>query len=384
MVLNFDPYVERRHTDSDKWHKYEGKEIIPLWVADSDFKSPPAVIDALQKRVAHGVFGYGFPSPELIEVFIKRMKQRYQWEVKPEWLVFLPGMVCGLNLCVRALTTPEQSSIAPHPIYPPFMKSARAAGRHQTSTPVKLLGKRWVLDLESINQQLSGNERLLMLCNPQNPGGTVYRRNELMAQLDFAQRHNLIVCSDEIHCDLILEQGLEHIPFATLNEDSAQRSVTLMAPSKTFNIAGLGATIAIIPNAMLRSRFSEARAGIIPNVDILAYVAATAAYRDGEAWLQEQLDYLRGNRDLVMERINAIPGLTLMPVEATYLAWIDASALPVANPYVFFEQAGVGLSPGGEFGNSYFVRLNFACHRDLLEKALTLMDKAVANLPVTI
>ncbi|GKX61496.1 MalY/PatB family protein [Pragia fontium] len=383
MASNFDLYVERRHTDSDKWHKYEGKEIIPLWVADSDFISPPAVIDALQKRVAHGVFGYGYPSPELSDVFIQRMQQLYQWEVKPEWLVFLPGLVCGLNLSVRALTTPEQGTIAPHPIYPPFMKSARLANRNQVSAPIKLQGKRWVLDLEATEQQLSGNEKLLMLCNPHNPGGTIYRRSELLDQLDFAQRHNLIVCSDEIHCDLLLEEGLEHIPFASLSEDASQRSITLMAPSKTFNIAGLGASIAVIPNANLRNRFIEARMGIVPNVDILAYVAATAAYKDGEQWLADQLDYLRGNRDLVMEKINTIPGLKLMPVEATYLAWIDASELPVSNPHAFFEEAGVGLSPGSDFGNPSFVRLNFACHRELLTQALERMANAVANLPTT-
>ncbi|MCD1125786.1 PatB family C-S lyase [Jinshanibacter sp. LJY008] len=381
MASNFDLYVERHHTDSDKWHKYEDKEIIPLWVADSDFKSPPAVIEALQKRVAHGVFGYGYPSPELVDVFIQRMKQRYQWDVKSEWLVFLPGLVCGLNLCVRALTTPEQGTIAPHPIYPPFMKSARFANRNQVSAPVKLQNKRWVLDLEATENQLSGSEKLLLLCNPQNPGGTVYRRHELAAQLDFAQRHNLIVCSDEIHCDLLLDEGLEHIPFASLNEDAAQRSVTLMSPSKTFNIAGLGASIAVIPNAALRHRFTEARAGIVPSVDILAYVAATAAYQGGDQWLEEQLLYLRGNRDLVMEKINAIPGLKLMPVEATYLAWIDASGLAVSNPHTFFEQAGVGLSPGSDFGNPNFVRLNFGCQRALLEQALTRMANAVATLP---
>ncbi|MDR0807512.1 MAG: PatB family C-S lyase [Enterobacteriaceae bacterium] len=383
MAFNFDQYVERRHTDSDKWHKYEGKEILPLWVADSDFKSPPAVIEALQARVAQGVFGYGYPSPELIDIFIQRMKQRYNWEVQPEWLVFLPGLVCGLNLSVRALTTPEQGTIAPHPIYPPFMKSARLANRTQVSAPVKLQNKRWVLDLDATEPQLSGHEKLLLLCNPQNPGGTVYRREELLAQLDFAQRHNLVVCSDEIHCDLLLEQGLEHIPFASLSEDAAQRSVTLMAPSKTFNIAGLGASIAIIPNATLRHRFIEARMGIVPSVDILAYVAATAAYKDGDVWLAEQLDYLRANRDLVMEKINAIPGLKLMPVEATYMAWIDASALPITNPHAFFEEAGVGLSPGSDFGNPHFVRLNFACHRSVLEQALERMKKAAVDLLAT-
>ncbi|AWH87491.1 MalY/PatB family protein [Limnobaculum parvum] len=381
MASNFDLYVERRHTDSDKWHKYEDTEIIPLWVADSDFKSPPVVIEALQKRVAHGVFGYGYPSPALIDVFIQRMKQRYQWDIKSEWLVFLPGLVCGLNLCVRALTTPEQGTIAPHPIYSPFMKAARFANRNQISAPVKLQNKRWVLDLEATENQLSGSEKMLLLCNPQNPGGTVYRRHELVAQLDFAQRHNLIVCSDEIHCDLLLDEGLKHIPFASLSEDAAQRSVTLMSPSKTFNIAGLGASIAVIPNTALRHRFIEARSGIVPSVDILAYVAATAAYQGGEEWLSEQLVYLRGNRDLVLERINAIPGLKLMPIEATYLAWIDASGLAVTNPHAFFEQAGVGLSPGSDFGNPNFVRLNFGCQRALLEQALTRMANAVATLP---
>ncbi len=384
MASNFDLYVERRHTDSDKWHKYENKEIIPLWVADSDFKSPDAVIEALQQRVAHGVFGYGYPSPELTEVFISRMKSLYNWEVKPEWLVFLPGLVSGLNLCVRALTTPEQATIAPHPIYPPFMKSARLANRQQISAPIKLQGKRWVLDLDAAEPQLTGNEKLLMLCNPHNPGGTVYRRAELLAQLDFAQRHNLIVCSDEIHCDLLLDEGVEHIPFSSLSEDAAQRSITLMAPSKTFNIAGLGASIAVIPNAALRHRFTEARAGIVPSVDILAYVAATAAYKGGDEWLAEQLAYLRANHALVMEKINAIPGLKLMPVEATYLAWIDASGLPVSNPHAFFEEAGVGLSPGSDFGNPNFVRLNFACRRELLSEALERMEKAVAALPAEV
>lgn len=310
------------------------------------------------------------------------MKSLYNWDVKPEWLVFLPGLVSGLNLCVRALTTPEQATIAPHPIYPPFMKSARLANRQQISAPVKLQGKRWVLDLDAAEPQLTGSEKLLMLCNPQNPGGTVYRRPELLAQLDFAQRHNLIVCSDEIHCDLLLEEGLEHIPFCTLSEDAAQRSITLMAPSKTFNIAGLGASIAVIPNAVLRNRFIEARTGIVPSVDILAYVAATAAYQGGSEWLAEQLVYLRANRDLLLERINAIPGLKLMPIEATYLAWIDASGLPVSNPHAFFEEAGVGLSPGSDFGNPHFIRLNFGCRRELLLEALERMEKAVAALPI--
>lgn len=247
--------------------------------------------------------------------------------------------------------------------------------------PLALVNQRWLLDLPAIEAQLDGKEKLLLLCNPQNPGGTAYRREELLQHHDFARKHGLIVCSDEIHCDLLLEPDVRHIPFATLNEDAAQRSITLMSPSKTFNIAGLGASMAIIPNAALRQRLQRARNGIVPDVDLLALVAAQAAYQHGQPWLDEQLLYLRANRDVVTERINAMPGLRLPPFEASYLAWIDCSELKVDNPHAFFEQAGVGLSPGLDFGNRRFVRLNFGCRRALLNEALDRMAQACASLP---
>ncbi|CAI1584059.1 MalY/PatB family protein [Serratia proteamaculans] len=380
MAFNFDQWVDRSHSDSVKWDKYRDRDIIPLWVADTDFPSPPAIIDALQQRVAHAVFGYSHPSPELIEVFTRRMLERYGWRINPEWLIFLPGMVCGLNLCVRAFTAEGEGTLAPSPIYPPFRKAAKFAGRSQLSVPLTLHHSRWLLDFNAIAGQLNGKEKLLLLCNPQNPGGTVYRKQELLQQLAFAQAHGLMVCSDEIHCDLLLEPGCEHIPFATLNEDAAQRSITLMSPSKTFNIAGLGASMAIIPNPELRQKLVRARNGIVPEVDVLALVAAQAAYQHGQAWLDALLIYLRANRDLVTERINAMPGLLLQPIEATYLAWIDCSQLAVDNPHAFFEQAGVGLSPGLDFGNRRFVRLNFGCRRELLLQALDRMTLATQAL----
>ncbi|WP_370553448.1 MalY/PatB family protein [Edwardsiella tarda] len=380
MTFNFDEVIDRRHSDSEKWGKYAGQDTIPLWVADTDFRSPPAVIEALQQRVAHGVFGYGAPPASLIALFVERMAQRYQWTIQPDWLVFLPGLVCGLNLTVRALTAADQGTLAPHPIYPPFMKSAHLAGRSQTAMPLTLRDGRWVVDLAAAEAGMSGQERLLMLCNPQNPGGTVYRREELAAQLAFAQRHDLLICSDEIHCDLLLEPGVRHTPIAALSSDAERRSVTLMAPSKTFNIAGLGASVAIIPDARLRSRFIAARTGIVPQVDILAFVAAEAAYRHGQPWLDAQLDYLRANRDHLSARINAMPGLRTVSVEGSYLAWIDASALPVEQPQAFFERAGVGLSDGADFGAPRFVRLNFGCRRALLDQALDRMAQAIATL----
>lgn len=377
MTFNFDQAHDRRHSDSLKWNKYGNRDVLPLWVADTDFRAPECVIDALQARVAHGIFGYGDTPHQLIDITVQRMAERYGWQVQPEWIVLLPGIVSGLNLCVRAFTAPDEGTIAPATIYPPFRSSAKLAARRQVNLPLRLKNDRWVMDLNEAEAQLNGKEKLLMLCNPQNPGGTVYRRDELLEQLAFARRHDLIVCSDEIHCDLILTPGLQHIPFASLNEEAARRTITLLSPSKTFNIAGLGASIAIIPDPELRKQFTRTRQGIVPAVDILALVAATAAWRDGEAWLAAQLDYLRANRDRLSQQVNALSGLSMVTPEATYLGWIDASGLEVASPALYFEQHGLGFSPGRDFGDDRFVRFNFGCTRATLEEALSRLTHAV-------
>lgn len=384
MTCNFDQRIDRRHSDSLKWQKYGARDILPLWIADTDFRSPDCVIDALKQRVEHGIFGYGSSPVELADAIMMRMAERYQWQIKAEWLVFLPGVVSGLNIAVRAFTDEHQGTIAPTPIYPPFRSAAKLANRRQINAPLQLEDRRWVIRLDELEAQMDGNEKLLMLCNPQNPGGTVYRREELEEQLSFAQRHDLIVCSDEIHCDLLLEPGVKHIPFASLNEDAARRSVTLVSPSKTFNIAGLGASVAIIPDKTLRERFKAIRQGIVPPVDILSLVAANAAWRDGQAWLDEQLAYLQKSRDLLVKRINAIEGLSVVAPEASYLAWIDASKLNVASPALFFERHGLGFSPGRDFGDDGFVRFNFGCPRDLIDEAIKRMEKAVRTLPLRV
>lgn len=380
MAFNFDQWIDRRHSDSVKWHKYGDRDVLPLWIADSDFRSPDCIISALQQRVEHGVFGYGDTPHELINTVIQRMAARYGWQVEADWLILLPGVVSGLNLCVRAFTDAGQGTIAPTPIYPPFRSAAKLADRPQLNLQLHLEQGRWLMDLAAAAPQLTGSEKLLMLCNPQNPGGTVYRRQELEAQLAFAQRHDLVVCSDEIHSDLILEPGVQHIPFASLSEDAAQRSVTLISPSKSFNIAGLGASLAIIPNKTLRERFKRQRKGVVPDVDILAQVAATAAWRDGQPWLDAQLAYLRANRDRLVAGVNAIDGLSLASPEGTYLGWINAQQLPVASPALFFEKHGLGFSPGRDFGDDGFVRFNFGCTRATLNEALSRMERAVNTL----
>lgn len=376
MTFNFDEGIDRRHSDSVKWNKY-GEAVLPMWVADTDFRAPDCITEALQRRVAHGVFGYGAHPQGLEEATINWCERRYGWKVEPQWLVFMPGVVSALNLCVRAFTQGDALSIAPTPIYPPFRRAAALAQRQQLLAPLQLIDNRWLIDLAAVEEKLTGREELLMLCNPQNPGGTVYSREELLAQLEFAERHDLIVCSDEIHCDLLLEPGVRHTPFASLNEAAARRSITLMSPSKSFNIAGLGASVAIIPNPELRKRFSQAMAGIVPHVDVLALTAAEAAWRDGEPWLAAQCDYLRRNRDRLCSAINALPGLRVAPPQATYLAWVDASGLEAENPTRFFHDAGLGFSQGLDFGEAQFVRINFGCTAATLDEAIRRLQAAV-------
>ncbi|KMV30729.1 aspartate aminotransferase [Photobacterium swingsii] len=374
----FDPIIERRHSNSIKWSKYADQDILPMWIADSDFAVPTAITDALHQRVDHAIFGYSHAPERLTQLIVDRMATRFNWQIEPEWIVYLPGLVCGINLCVRAFTDDQQGVVTPKPIYPPFMSSIKLAKRPLSTIPVTLQNQRWLPNLQ--HAELATNTKLMLLCNPLNPGGTVYNRQELTQTLAFAQQHDLLVCSDEIHSDLILDEHASHIPFASLNEQAAQRSVTLIAPSKTFNIAGLGASMAIIPNPELRRRFNKTKLGIVPDVNALAYTAAQAAYEHGEDWLNQQIGYLRENRALLTAEINAMPFLKLHPIEATYLAWIDASALPVPNPHTFFERAGVGMSPGADFGNKQFVRLNFACSRALLVEALNRMKTAITQL----
>ncbi|MGF1686650.1 PatB family C-S lyase [Photobacterium japonica] len=370
--------VDRTNSNSIKWNKYKDQDILPMWIADSDFTVPSAITDALHNHIDHGIFGYGCAPVHLTNLLVERMAHRYQWHIEPEWIVYLPGLVCGINLSVRATTEATAGVLCPTPIYPPFKQAVKLGERTYQPLPIELDNQRWLLSLD--DDTVTPDSQLLLFCNPLNPGGTVYRRHELEAVCHFAEKHDLVVCSDEIHSDLILDPQCQHIPFASINEDAAQRSITLIAPSKTFNIAGLGASMAIIPNPTLRRAFVKAKAGIVPDVNVLAYTAAEAAYEHGQSWLDDQLEVLRQHKQKLEETINALPYLTLHPIEGTYLAWIDASALPVTSPFKFFEEAGVGLSPGADFGNPQFVRLNFACHTDVLDEALRRITHAVSTL----
>ena len=376
MAFDFDTVIDRRSSDSIKWGRYAGRDILPLWVADMDFISPPAVITALQERLAEGVFGYGGATPLMIEAILLALARDYGWAVAPEWLVPLPGLVSGLNIAARAVGEPGDALLTVTPIYPPFLSAPRNQGRDTITVALRETVFGWEWDWPAMEAAVTPRTRGIELCHPHNPTGRVWRADELEMLASFAERHDLIVISDEIHCDLILEPGLRHQPFALATPALAHRTITLMAPSKTYNIAGLGASFAIIPDAGLRKTFEQAMAGIVPHVNVLGLAACAAAYAHGTAWRAELLNYLRANRERVMVTLDGHKGMKVSKPEATFLAWIDCRATGISQPRQFFEQSGVGLSDGAEFGMPGFVRLNFGCPRRTLNEALMRMRDA--------
>jgi cystathionine beta-lyase len=384
MTYDFDTPIERRGTDSQKWQKYAGRDVLPLWVADMDFRAAPEVIAALHERIEHGVFGYARPTAATIEAVVEAMAARHGWRVDPAWLVWLPGLVVGLNVTVRAFTEPGETVLCTTPVYPPFMTAPVHQGRQTVAVPLALnsAARRWEIDWDALERAVTPQTRLFFLCNPHNPVARVFRREELTRLADFCLRHRLVLCSDEIHCDLILN-ALPHVPAPLLNDEIARRTVTLMAPSKTYNIPGLGTSLAIIPDPALREQFLRATAGIVAEVNCLGYTACAAAYRHGEPWRRALLDYLRGNRDYLRDFVaRELPGVTIdAPIEATYLAWLNIMALGLKDPVRYFEKHGIGLSDGRHFGASpgTYVRLNFGCPHARLAEALARLKRAVTS-----
>lgn len=382
MTFDFDRFPDRRPTSSSKWNRYAGRDIIPMWVADMDFRCAPAIIDALAARVEHGIFGYSEPPEDLAPTVARFLLDTYGWQVETDWFVWLPSLVVGLNVVSRAFADAGEAVMTGVPIYPPFLSAPQNADRDVVRVAHRLSpdGTHWEWDFDALDAAVTPRTRVLMLCSPHNPTGRVWTREELTRLAQFAQRHDLTVVSDEIHSGLVLDPDCQHLPFATLSDDAAARSVTLLSASKTFNLPTLGCAFAIVPDAKRRARMKRVMQGIVHHVGGLGFVATLAAYRDGAPWQQALVDYLRGNRDLVQKEVGRMQGLRTWHVEATYLSWIDARALPVDNPLRFFEDAGVGLYDGALFGAPGYLRLNFACPRSLLRDALERMHTAVAEL----
>jgi len=369
--VDFDRVIERRGTGSTKWERYPA-DVLPLWVADMDFASPPAVTEALRACAEHAVYGYARVPESLVEAIRSHLLDSHGWPIEPEWLVFLPGAVAGLNLACRAAGEPGDAVMVITPIYPPFRTAPGFQHRRMITVPSGLVDGRWQLPLEAMEAAVTADTRVLLFCHPHNPLGRVWSATEIAAVVEFCCRHDLVLCSDEIHCDLILD-ALRHVPAATVSEAGAARTITIMSPSKTFNIPGLQFAFAVVPDPELRRRYRHAGDGFMESdyPGWFAIAGAEAAYRGGAGWHAELLDYLRGNRDL-LERFVAEnwPRVRTTHVEATYLAWLDVRDIGLSDPAQACLDAKVALSDGADFGTPGFLRVNFGCPRSTLTEAL--------------
>jgi len=377
MIYNFDSLLERRASDSGKWNYYD-PDVLPLWVADMDLLSPEPVIRALRQRVEHGVFGYPKSTinkpeyvPELCQAITGWLDRRHGWQVQSEDLILLPGVVPGVNLACLALAAPDGSVLVQPPVYEPILRAAEHTGaRPQQAQLCHDSDGHYSIGFDGFEAALSPETRLFILCNPHNPVGRVFRSQELERLAEICLRHDVTICSDEIHADLVFA-GQRHTPIASLNPEIAQNTITLMAPSKTFNLAGLKFAFAVIPNPDLRTRFLKANPGLVGWANLMGVVAAQAAYTEGTEWLDQLLAYLQANQDFLYEFVRQeLPGVSMVKSEGTYLAWLDCrkAADPQAaqDPFHFFlEKARVALSDGAGFGpgGEGFARPKLGCPR---------------------
>ena len=382
--MDFDKYYDRRPTESVKWNLYE-EDVLPLWVADTDFLSPPAVVEQLQKRIEHGIFGYGLPPNGLDEVITKRMGDIYGWDVNVEEISYVPGIVTGFNLAMRCACGEDDSVIYQTPAYPPFVSSPACAGLIGVQNPMYLGDDgQYQVDFDLFEKQIIENRpKIFILCNPHNPTGRVFTVSELEKFADICLRHKVLICSDEIHCDIVYE-GHNHIPIASLSPEISKITSTFIAPSKTYNIAGLHASVAIIQDEERRNKYLDFKRYLVSDPGLLALVAAKAAYEHGDEWLREQLAYLQANRDYLDAVLpKALPGVSWSKPEATFLGWLDfrQSGIEGDLQKFFIDHARVALNDGDSFGKGGegFLRINFGCTRATLEKAINQMSDAMKN-----
>lgn len=376
---SFDRVVDRTGTGSIKWARFEGRDVIPMWVADMDFTSPAPIATALQHRIEHGVFGYSVAHPGVAEAVCGHLERVHAVTIDPSWIVWMPGMVVGLAMCACLAGEAGDAIMTFTPVYPPFLKVHRDAGRQLITVPLREENGRHTFDFAAMEKAVTARTRLLMLCSPHNPVGRVWTRSELDTLADFCVHHDLLLVSDEIHCDLLLEpEKAPHTSALKLDGPIRERTLTLMAASKTYNIPGLGLSFAIIPNESLRRRFALTKNTFVAEISPLSFHATQAAFAQCEAWRQSLCRYLRRNRDVIAAFLNEnAPGVLMPHIEATYLAWLDVRALNLPQPAAHFESRGLALSNGADFGAPGFVRMNFGCSLTTLEEGLRRFRAAI-------
>jgi cystathionine beta-lyase len=381
--MDFDRIINRRDTESVKWNWFD-EDVLPMWVADMDFRSPESVIEALKDRVEHGVFGYGFPPEGLQEAVSAHLRERHNWVVDPSQVSFVSGVVTGFNHAIYSLTKPGEKILIQTPVYPPFLDAPEQADRQLIKNPlIRQPDGKYEIDFDDFTVKIRSGVKLFILCNPHNPVGRVFTREELTRMAEICLENDVLICSDEIHADLVFS-GYKHIPMASLSPEISAITVTYLAPSKTFNIAGLSTSIYIAQDEEIKHELQQSMSLLLGHPNILGLNAALAAYRDGQSWLDALMLYLEANRDYLVNYLdNELPGIKVWKPEGTYLAWLDCRGLGLdITPQKFFlKQAKVGLNEGKDFGEAGegFVRLNFGCPQSLLEEGLGRMKAALAN-----
>jgi cystathionine beta-lyase len=389
MHHDFDRVLDRRGTHSLKWDYCERTfgldDVIPMWVADMDFEAPPAVVEAIRSRAAHGAYGYPSTPGSFWRSAVDWLAARHRWEIEREWLARSPGVVPALSLCVNAFTSPGDGIVVQPPVYYPFFWAVQNNGRQLVRNPLRNEAGRYVMDLADLESKIDARTRMVILCSPHNPVGRVWTRGELQALGEVCERHDLIVLADEIHMDLVL-RGHRHVPFASVSERLAARTITCVAPSKTFNIAGFSTSLVIASNPDLLKRYnSQLSASGLGLGSLFGTIGLEAAYRHGAGWLDYLLEYLDGNVSL-MERFigDRLPMLRFVRPEGTYLALIDCRALGLDQATLdefFLRSARVYFDSGPMFGaeGAGFERINFGCPRATLQEALERIAEAVTR-----
>lgn len=379
--MDFDRIINRRSTESIKWKWYEA-DVLPMWVADMDFCSPDPVIEALHKRVAHGVFGYGGAPEGLHEAVQRHLNHRHDWQVAEEEIRFVSGVVTGFTHAIHCLTQPGDRVMIQTPAYPPFLVSPKEAGRELVINELVRDGDgRYGVDFDDFKRKAASGVKMFILCNPQNPTGRVFSEAELTRMAEICLKHDILICSDEIHADLVFS-GSKHIPVASLSPEVSKQTVTYFAPSKTFNLAGLSTSVYVAQDIKMREILSKSMRMLLGHPNILGLNAALAAYKFGGDWLDQVLVYLEANRDILVDFVkNKLPGVDIWSPEGTYLGWLDCRGLELDEaPQAFFlKNAKVGLNNGSDFGEAGegFVRLNFGCPRALLEQGMMQLKTAL-------
>ncbi len=397
MKYDFDQVHSRRNTNCAKWDSlgalFGSEDVIPMWVADMDFPTAKPIVEALKKRTEHEFYGYTHPGLSHYEAVVHRMQKKFSWKIQPEWVVFTPGVIPALNVAIRALSHPGDEIILQEPVYYPFFSTVKNNGCQISTNKLKLISGHYEMDFTDLESKFhsktgmhdtSSRVKGIILCNPHNPIGRLWSKEDLIQLGDIIIGHGAIVISDEIHCE-ILFKGHIHTPFASISEEFEQSSIVCMAPSKTFNLAGLAASSIIIPNKKLRDSFNEAKAGI-PGPNLFGFTAMEAAYRYGDEWLVQLLDYLQYNLEFTLAYfIEKIPRIRIIQPQGTYLLWLDCRELGMDDMTLrdfMRKEARVGLDDGFLFGvgGSGFQRMNIACPRTILKEALNRIEIAVSSL----